>query len=98
MSNSIHEISDDVKSLAHDTARNLESGAAGIYDDVRKGVTNAMEQGKDILGSAYKRALHDGRAADRLIHNNLYQTLLLGIGAGIVLGYLYRCQNGCRRD
>lgn len=92
------EISDDVKTLASDVAGTLESNATGIYDEVRKGVSHALEQGKDLYGYACKRALDDGRMADRMLHNHLYQTILLGIGAGIVFGYLCARRNSCKCD
>jgi ElaB/YqjD/DUF883 family membrane-anchored ribosome-binding protein len=96
MNPQIREISDDVKTLATDVSDTIESNATGVYDEVRKGVSHALEQGKDVFGSACKRAVQEGRIAERIMHNNLYQTILLGVGAGIVMGYLCARHNACK--
>lgn len=87
MNYSTNTLSDDVEQLAHDTSDYLESRVGGAYQEVRKGVGHVIDQGKDALNVAYKRALADRSAAERVMHTHLYQTICVGIGVGIALGF-----------
>ena len=87
----MNEICDDVKALAGETEALLDSTANAArkrYDEARKGVSTALEHGRDIYGIARKRALKDGMAVDAVIHDNLYRTVLVCAGVGLILGYL----------
>lgn len=63
--------------------------AAGKWSgEARKGATNVLERGRDLYGNVCKRAVKDARATDAVIHDNLYRTVLVGAGVGMILGYL----------
>lgn len=87
----MNEIRDDVESLADDAGALMGSAASAAgkrYSEVRKGVSSVLKRGGNIYGNARIRAVKDTKAADAFIHDNLYRTVLVGAGVGIILGYL----------
>ena len=97
----MNEVSNDLEALANDAGAFIGStaNAAGKrYDEARKSLTSVLDRGKDIYGLAAKRAARDARAADHAMHANLYQTILIGIGVGVLLGYLVARQSSCAPD
>lgn len=90
------EVKEDFKNLIHDTTESIESGATGVYDEARKSVIHSLEGGKVLFENTYRRALRDRDAAEQMMQNNLYQTILIGIGFGVVVGYL--CTRRKERD
>jgi ElaB/YqjD/DUF883 family membrane-anchored ribosome-binding protein len=97
----MNEISDDVAALADDAGAFMASTASAAgkrYDEARKSLTSVLDRGRDIYGLASKRAARDARAADHAMHANLYQTVLIGIGVGVLLGYLVARQSSCAPD
>ncbi len=81
----MNEINDDMKMLAEDTGDILESAT----DTARKGLASVLDHGRDIYGSACRRARRETTIADGFLHDNLYQTVLVGMGIGAVIGYLF---------
>jgi ElaB/YqjD/DUF883 family membrane-anchored ribosome-binding protein len=91
MSYPMCENSDSPETLAANAGELLDTAASEAgkrYDEARKGLAAILEQGKDIYGLACERAVRNTRAADGVLHDNLYQTVLVGMGVGAVLGYL----------
>lgn len=86
----MNEIRDGAETLVDDTGALLESAASAVgkrYGKAREGVSSVLGRGKEIYGIACKRAVKDTKAADAVIHDNLYQTVLVGAGVGLILGY-----------
>ena len=99
MSYPMYEKCDDVETLVGDTGALLESAArAGGKQsrEERNGVSHVLERGKILYGMTRRRVIHDTRAADAVIHENLYRTVLVAAGVGLVLGYCLarRCVAG----
>jgi ElaB/YqjD/DUF883 family membrane-anchored ribosome-binding protein len=97
----MNEINDDVEALADDAGAFVAATAHAAgkrYDEARKSLAAVMDRGKDIYGLASRRAARDARAADHAMHANLYQTILIGIGVGVLLGYLVARQSTCDPD
>lgn len=74
------------------------ASAAKRYDQAQKAVDGILERGKDIYGSARKQAIRQAKAADEMLHGHLYNTVLIGIGLGVILGYLAAKNLGRRSD
>jgi ElaB/YqjD/DUF883 family membrane-anchored ribosome-binding protein len=92
MSYPMNEIREDVENLADNTGALMDcakSAAAERYDEARNRLTAILGRGRDMYGFACKRAVRDKRTADGVLHDNLYQTILIGIGVGAVLGFLF---------
>lgn len=94
----MNENSDGVPVNISDLGTSIENKATELYEDARKTAASVLEQGKELYGCAYKRFLRDGRAAEALMHHNLYQTIALGIGMGMLVGFLCARRNNGKCD
>ena len=65
--------------------------------EARQRLAAALERGKEMLGVARERAVEGGKIADLAMHEKSYQVLAVGVGAGVMLGYLVarRCLLNC---
>jgi ElaB/YqjD/DUF883 family membrane-anchored ribosome-binding protein len=91
MSYPMKNLQTDVENLAEDAGHLIDATATAAgarYDEACKGLSAVLERGKDLYGVARKRAVKETHAADVVLHDNLYQTVLIGIGVGALLGYL----------
>lgn len=86
-----HEISDNVQEQAEVVRPQLHS-AVGMADKSHDGICNYLaaivKRSKDVYGHACNRAAKESRIANGVLHENLYQTVLIGIGVGVILGGL----------
>ena len=86
----MYEVGDELKSLTDSSNTLLESTARAAgkrYHDAVEALEEFIERGKSIYGVARQRAVNDTKIVDRAIHDHLYQTLAIGIGLGVFLGY-----------
>lgn len=66
--------------------------------EARKRLAAALERAKELAGNVRDRAVAGAKAADEAVHEHPYQAIAIGIGAGVVLGYLLGRQCGRNRD
>lgn len=59
------------------------------------GITAAMERGRDFYKALARRVGKEANAANAVMHRNPYPTVLVGIGAGALLGFLFACRRNC---
>lgn len=91
MSYPMSEISDGVEALADDASTLLEStvnAAAKGRDEALKALDNVLERGRSIYGVARCRAVKDRKLVDGAIHDHSYPAIVIGIGVGLILGYV----------
>ena len=48
----------------------------------------ALERGKDIAGNFRDKAVAGAKVADQKVRENPYQAIAIGVGVGVVVGYL----------
>ena len=81
----------DVGTLAED-ARALMAATADVAGDkvaeARRRLTAALDSGKQVFGRVREKAVEGAKAADQLVRENPYQTLVIAFGVGAVIGYL----------
>ena len=81
----------DMGTLAED-ARALMAATADVAGDkvaeARRRLTAALDSGKQVFGRVRERAVEGAKAADELVRENPYQTLVIAFGVGAVIGYL----------
>lgn len=90
MSYPMNEVYDDVRDLAEDAGELVEATASAVgrqRDEFRKGISSAMNTGREHLGAVRKRAMRDVKAADVAVHDHVYESILLGVGIGILVGF-----------
>lgn len=68
------------------TAENRISSEAG---DV---MSSAIKRGRSLYKALGRRAGKDVHAVNAAVHENPYPTMLAGVGAGAVIGYLVACR------
>lgn len=66
----------------------LEKSAQTACHEAGDEIASAMKRGKDLYKAVGRRVGKDVHAVDAAMHENPYPTMLAGIGAGAVLGYL----------
>ena len=100
MNRQTQEIAHDMERLAHDASA-LVAATADVAEEkvekARKRLAYLLDQGKDLYGLVRDKAYEGSKAADVAVHENLYQTIAIGIGAGALLGYLFARHCACSR-
>jgi len=91
-------IENDLDQLAHDTGTLLAATADMAGEQIgeaRKRLASMLGRSREICDRVRDRASQSTKAADCAVHRNLYQTIAVGVGAGIVLGFLLATRNRC---
>jgi ElaB/YqjD/DUF883 family membrane-anchored ribosome-binding protein len=83
--------SNDVGTLAED-ARALMAATADVagekVSEARKRLAAALERGKEIAGDVRDKAVEGAKVVDQKVRENPYQTIAIGVGVGVLIGYL----------
>ena len=86
----------DMGTLAED-ARALMAATADVAGDkvaeARRRLAAALDSGKQIFGRVREKAVEGAKAADELVRENPYQTLVIAFGVGAVIGFLLGRRN-----
>jgi len=91
MSKQTEQSSNDIGSLIED-ARALVAATADVagekVGETRKRLAAAVENARD-------KAVQGAKAVDETVHENSYQAIAIGVGVGVVIGYLLarRCSS-----
>lgn len=90
----------DLGTLA-EGARDLMTATADMAGEkvgaARERLAAALERGKEIAGNVRDQAVAGAKVTDQTIRENPYQALAVGVGVGVLVGYLLgrRCsRNG----
>jgi ElaB/YqjD/DUF883 family membrane-anchored ribosome-binding protein len=81
----------DLGTLAED-ARALMTATADVAGDkvteARRRLAAALDSGKQAWGRVREKAVEGAKAADQVVRDNPYQTLIIAFGVGAVIGFL----------
>ena len=94
----MYEIGDDIATRADDAGGLVQSAAhqgGRRIEEGRNCLSSALKRGRDIYEHTRRRAIRDARTANGLLHGNPYQSVLIGIGIGALLGYLASRRGSC---
>ena len=93
MSKPRHRTVRDAQGIA-EQARDLLAATADITQEkvaeARKRLNEALEQGRDVYSDVRERAVDGAKAADEFIRENPYAALGIGVGVGVLIGFLLR--------
>ena len=91
MNKPMQAITNDVGTLAED-ARALITATADVAGDeigkARKRLAAALDSGKELYGRAREKAVEGARFTNEAVHEHPYQAIAIGVGVGVLLGYL----------
>jgi ElaB/YqjD/DUF883 family membrane-anchored ribosome-binding protein len=91
--------SNDMGTLAED-AQALMAATADVAGEKVKEARNrlaaALERGKEIYGRTREKVVAGAKATDEAVHEHPYQAIAIGVGVGVVIGYLLARR--CSRD
>jgi ElaB/YqjD/DUF883 family membrane-anchored ribosome-binding protein len=86
-----HSTSHDPGTLAED-ARDLLAATADVagekIGDARKRLAAALERGREIAGNVRDKAVAGAKVADQAVRENPYQAIAIGVGVGVLVGYI----------
>ena len=100
MNKETQAISNDMGQLAEDAQALMAATADATGEKVKEArhrLAAALERGKEIYGRARDKAIKGAKAADEAVHEHPYQAIAIGVGVGVLIGYLLarRC---CRKN
>jgi ElaB/YqjD/DUF883 family membrane-anchored ribosome-binding protein len=81
----------DTGTLAEDASALMAATADVAGDRVaeaRKRLAAALESGKELIGRVREKAVERTKAADQVVRENPYQTIVIALGVGAVIGFL----------
>jgi ElaB/YqjD/DUF883 family membrane-anchored ribosome-binding protein len=89
----------DIGTLTED-ARALLAATADVagekVGDARKRLSAALDHAREIAGNVRDRAVAGAKIADKTVRENPYQAIAIGVGVGVLVGYLLGRR--CSRD
>ena len=91
-------IEQDLNQLVHDAGTLIAATADMAGDqigDARKRLSCMLGHGREFCDRVLDKALEGTKAADLAAHRNLYQTVAIGVGIGVIVGYLLAPSNRC---
>jgi ElaB/YqjD/DUF883 family membrane-anchored ribosome-binding protein len=91
MNQDTQTVSSDTGQLAED-AQALLTATAGVAGEsvavARKRLAAALESAKAIAGTVRDKAVAGAKVADQSIREHPYQAIVIGVGVGVLVGYL----------
>jgi len=91
----------DLGTLAED-ARALMAATADVagekVGDARKRLASALESAKNMAGVVRDKAVAGAKAADQTVRDNPYQAIAIGVGVGLIVGFLLGSRRSGGRD
>ena len=82
----------DAHTLAEDAQALLEATKDSMDEKVqaaREQLAGSIEYGQELYSNLQKQVVLRARKADHAIHEHPYQTALLALGVGAVLGFIF---------
>jgi len=91
MNQETQAVCNDMGQLAED-AQALMAAPADVAGDkvtaARKRLAAALESAKAVAGKIRDKTVAGAKAADEAVHEHPYQAIAIGVGVGMVAGYL----------
>jgi ElaB/YqjD/DUF883 family membrane-anchored ribosome-binding protein len=80
----------NMNALAED-ARALMAATADVagekVSEARKRLAAALERGREIAGDVRDKAVKGAKVVDQKVRENPYQSVAIGVGVGLLIGY-----------
>jgi len=89
---------DQMTEAAHALVRATGDVAGDGVQEARDRLSAALAQGKGTLSFLRDQAVAGTQVADTILRENSYQAIAVGVGVGILAGYLITRRGRCRKD
>jgi len=73
---------------AHDLVVATADVAGEKISEARKRLATALKRGREIAGDVRDKAIEGAKAVDQKVRENRYQAVAIGVGVGVLIGYL----------
>ncbi len=91
----------DIGTLAED-ARALMTATADVagekVGEARERLAAALDRAKEVAGNIRDKTVAGAKAADKAVHKHPYKALAIGVGAGLLIGFLAGRRNSSKGD
>ena len=100
MNKETQAVKNDLGQLAED-AHALMTATADVagekVGEARKRLAAALERAKEIVGTVRAKAVAGAKATDAAVHEHPYKAIAIGVGVGVIFGFLIarRCSRNC---
>jgi ElaB/YqjD/DUF883 family membrane-anchored ribosome-binding protein len=94
-------IRDDLGHLAEDARALMEATADAAGEKVvvaRKRLAAALDHSKTIAGGVRDKAVEGAKVADEAVREHPYKAMGVGLGVGVVIGFLIARLYSCNSD
>ena len=85
-----------------DDARELVAATTDVAEEkvseARDRLAASLEHSKEIYDCVRKREIEGAKAADELMREHTYEAIAIGMGVGVIIGYLIANRFRCNRD
>lgn len=101
MNKETEAIKNDMGQLAEDAQALMSATADATGEkvcDARKRLAAALERAKEVYGRVREKAVEGAKAADQAVHEHPYQAIAVGVGLGVLIGYLLARRSCRNRD
>ena len=96
-----HATENDMGTLAED-ARSLMNATAHVAGEkvgqARERLAAALESAKEMAGNIRDKTVAGAKATDKAVRKHPYKTLAIGVGAGLLIGFLAGRRNSSKGD
>lgn len=82
--NDLGTVTEDARALLTATA----DVAGEKVGDARKRLAAALDSAKEIAANVRDKAVAGAKVADQTVRENPYQAIAIGVGVGVLVGYL----------
>ncbi len=89
--NDLNQLTQHANTLISATADMAEAK----IDKACNQLTGMLDCGKEMYANAREQALKGTHAADVAVHTHVYQAIALGVGAGVLIGFLCATRHRC---
>ena len=87
------QLIEDLKLVAEDTEELIQAAGGELGEktrEIRERLKEVLEDAKDTCARLEEQTAAGFRAADRVVRENPYSSIGIALGAGLLIGYLFK--------
>jgi ElaB/YqjD/DUF883 family membrane-anchored ribosome-binding protein len=95
------QIADTSQQLAEDAQALIDATvnvAGEKVGEARDRLAAALDRGREIYGQVRDKAVQGAKATDQAVRENPYRAIAIGVGVGVIIGFLLGRRGSSNRD